>query len=542
MSKTLTAAAAAILTLVAASSAQQICSPWTVTPVPFNSAWDSAVLEDVSALSATSAWAVGRYATLTGVAWYDTYTLAMYWDGLTWTQYPTPSPAAWAGPGGTTAILHAVAAVSATDVWAAGEAVGNAGGSSVGSWILVEHFDGVNWSVIPGAPPSGGIGVNFSGTRVDAIVALASNDVWFGGLYAEPNANFGVDWRPLAMHWDGSALTVFPTPVIYSGGYGFRGIGFAALAPNDIYMACRTYDAVGNSTMNVVLHWDGSAWTQVSIPNTTPSHTLRDIVATGPNDIWLFGDNYNQPGAHVIHFNGTSWSQVTGGPYATCAAVNGPGEIYVGTGSIGVYDGTTTTTVETFPQVAYPSVLGLSRFANCGFFAVGRDFPTGSGLRPFAAMTGQTLIPSSAVTRSPCTYPAPPQSLTAINTPRVGQQFFVEAGDPTNAAALTPFSTQSYLIVSAQPALAGPCGLPLSGFGIGSGPGELMVDVGANLIAVLGPVPWGGVLSPALHWGVVPNIPALAGFAVYEQAILIDLAGPSSPGVLTEALDLIIGS
>ena len=77
----------------------------------------------------------------------------MFWDGSEWERVPTPSPSPY--PGGTKAYLHAIGAVGPDDVWAAGDRYGDAGGLSVGAWIMVQHWDGSSWQVVPTPAPPG---------------------------------------------------------------------------------------------------------------------------------------------------------------------------------------------------------------------------------------------------------------------------------------------------------------------------------------------------------------------------------------------------
>src|SRR5262245_63655047 len=105
---------------------------WQV--VPSANVGRSSYLEDVSADSATDAWAVGEWAGATGYA----RTLVEHWDGVTWTVVSSPSP----GP--LYSFLDDVVALSPTDAWAVGVQ------SGVGTTrTLVERWDGTSWSVVP---------------------------------------------------------------------------------------------------------------------------------------------------------------------------------------------------------------------------------------------------------------------------------------------------------------------------------------------------------------------------------------------------------
>src|SRR5579859_64489 len=96
----------------------------------------------ISAISATNAWSVGDYLAGSGKTMVD-QTLIEHYNGSSWSVVPSPNPGT--GPNGN--YLRAVAAVSASDIYA----VGYEGGMGA----LIEHYNGASWSVV--ANP--GIGV-----------------------------------------------------------------------------------------------------------------------------------------------------------------------------------------------------------------------------------------------------------------------------------------------------------------------------------------------------------------------------------------------
>jgi hypothetical protein len=73
-------------------------------------------LESLAPLAANDVWAAGTY--LDDTRDFAPVALVEHWDGHSWTIVPTPGPA---DPTGFEA-LHGIAAVSASDVWAVGEA------------------------------------------------------------------------------------------------------------------------------------------------------------------------------------------------------------------------------------------------------------------------------------------------------------------------------------------------------------------------------------------------------------------------------------
>src|SRR5437016_5939752 len=69
--------------------------------------------------------------------------------------------------------------------------------------------------------------------------------------------------RTLAYHWDGTAWTRSPTPNPAGPAQGNQLDAAAARATNDVW-------AVGGDSypeVSLVLHWNGSTWRQVSVPD-----------------------------------------------------------------------------------------------------------------------------------------------------------------------------------------------------------------------------------------------------------------------------------
>ena len=79
--------------------------------------------------------------------------------------------------------------------------------------------------------------------------------------------------------------------------------------PNDVY-------AVGEGT---VAHFDGSTWSLSTI-YPIQSITLDAVWGTGPNDVWA-----GASGGAVEHWDGTSWSDASGGFVYYVAALWGSG-------------------------------------------------------------------------------------------------------------------------------------------------------------------------------------------------------------------------
>ena len=90
------------------------------------------------------------------------------------------------------------------------------------------------------------------------------------------------------LHFDGTAFTQVTTPAT-----GFVN-DFWGLAPNDLY-------AVAGAEL---LHWDGAAWSTVDFAGAIDPLELTAVWGTSGADLWV-GDSIN---GYVSHWDGTSWS------------------------------------------------------------------------------------------------------------------------------------------------------------------------------------------------------------------------------------------
>ena len=117
-------------------------------------------LRAVAAVSASDVWAVGYYSTSGG----SIVTLAERWNGTSWQLVKSPNV-------GTHPTFSAVAAVSAQDVWA----VGNHGSSTAVFQTLTEQWNGSQWSVVKSPSPG-----SFS-SQLLAVAAISATNVWAVG-------------------------------------------------------------------------------------------------------------------------------------------------------------------------------------------------------------------------------------------------------------------------------------------------------------------------------------------------------------------------
>src|SRR5918995_6474661 len=89
------------------------------------------------------------------------------------------------------------------------------------------------------------------GARLLAIAGSSDNDIWAVGWFDENNARHN-----LALHWNGSTWERVPIPDVVPDRINALN-GVAVIAPNDVWAVGY---AVGSSYQTVTLHWNGSAW------------------------------------------------------------------------------------------------------------------------------------------------------------------------------------------------------------------------------------------------------------------------------------------
>ena len=126
-----------------------------------------------------------------------------------------------------------------------------------------------------------------------------------------------------------------------------------------------------------------------------------------------------------------------------------------------------------------------------------------------------------------------PGQLPQFGTPN----FTVQMDDPANQCNITPGSP-TVVVVNDSPLIS--VLMPNAGCAPDD-PGNLMINVFDTFTHISGPVTWAGPGSPALHVFAIPDSPALCGGVCRGQGFWIDTTGPSSPIILTNVVEFVIG-
>lgn len=189
-------------------------------------------------------------------------------------------------------ILNGVAAVSTNDVWAVGyQQITNT------ALTLIEHWDGVSWSVIPSP------NVTSQENILTRVAVVSTSDVWAVGY---DNTGNPFENQTLIEHWDGTQWSIVPSQSPAAVNNVLMGV--TAIAAGNIW-AVGYQDNNGSCPSALIEHWNGKSWQVVTNPNQCNSQ-LMDVVAIASKNVWAVGrDTTGQP--LIDHWNGTSWSIVS---------------------------------------------------------------------------------------------------------------------------------------------------------------------------------------------------------------------------------------
>ena len=205
------------------------------------------------------------------------------------------------------AVLHqdesllAVSASSATDAWAVGFTKTV---GAAGRFPLAVHWNGSAWAIVPTPTLSGG-----AKSTLNGVVAFTPTNAWAVGK--------GRNGAALAERWNGTTWAVVPVPTP-AGAASSQLSGISALSPSNIWAVGSVATVVGTTvqTRTLIEHWNGTAWGVVPSRNATSSNLLTGVAAVASNNVWAVGytvttDGTNQPYKTLIeHWNGSAWSVV----------------------------------------------------------------------------------------------------------------------------------------------------------------------------------------------------------------------------------------
>lgn len=194
--------------------------------------------------------------------------------------------------------LYSATCTPAGDCWAAGR-FGNSGGYQQ---TIIEHNSGSGWALVssPSSTPT-------QDNILDGITCIAVNDCWAVGQY-----NPGLILT-LTEHYNGSTWSIVSSPNISSATQNVL-TSVACVSANDCW-AVGQWNSNGGNFQTLIEHYDGSAWSLVTSPNSNGGDTdfLTGVACTSGGDCWAVGDYYDGTAFHTLieENSGSGWTIVS---------------------------------------------------------------------------------------------------------------------------------------------------------------------------------------------------------------------------------------
>jgi hypothetical protein len=235
-------------------------------------------------------------------------------------------------PSEQTGFLNAAAVASPTLAWA----VGFYGTGSKVESLIEKWTGGTSWSIVG----SGGLNVEL----VDVAAFGPSSAFAVGNISTSTSTP-----RPLVAQWDGTnwVRTVLATP---SGARSANLTVVTGSSSSDVW-AVGTY--LRNGAHPLVEHWNGSTWTQVTVPSgVKPNAEPEGAVSVGTNDLWIDAFPDSLSGARLWHDSSGSWSTGPVPPTAETMTGSSDHNLWM----IGPYSSSTGTSLEHFDGSTWAAV------------------------------------------------------------------------------------------------------------------------------------------------------------------------------------------
>jgi hypothetical protein len=290
-------------------------SAWSQVTAP--AITGSADLLGVNSSGTNDAWAVGY----SRVQRYQFSPLAVHWNGSAW-SISSPTSVL---PGDT--ILYGVADISSANAYAFGDNSAYATGE-------LAHWNGSTWSQVSYPLPTD---TGYDQT-LNAISADGPNDVWAIGEYLDQIGS-NLRWETFALHWNGTAWKDVTMPLVSSGSdtqdvYQINSMD--AISPTNVWAVGGSGDNAspygGTPSNTLIEHYNGSAWSVVSSPNTGTNDNLNGVTETSPTNLTAVGYDTGASGVQTLTmtWNGTSWaigpSPNAGNPSVLTSVSTAPGD------------------------------------------------------------------------------------------------------------------------------------------------------------------------------------------------------------------------
>jgi serine/threonine-protein kinase len=217
----------------------------------------------------------------------------------------------WSGTGwtrvpapdlGTDYNLSSVAAASADNAWAVGWA-GSGTSDQTNSRTVILHWNGRTWTRVPSPSPA-------RDNMLLRVSVTATGNAWAYGITESGLPATGD--TELILHWNGTAWTQVPVPI----GDPTKGWIYDVTAVSaDSAWAVGSLTDAARLSVTLILRWNGSSWTRVPSPSPGENAFLTVVGAASADNAWAAGytrANTTLRGLVFMHWNGSTWTTAPG--------------------------------------------------------------------------------------------------------------------------------------------------------------------------------------------------------------------------------------
>ena len=269
---------------------------WSIVPSPTPAGVVGVLLQGVSCTSTANCWAVGFGTDQNGQ---NVNSVTEHWNGTSWSLVPS------AVTGQSFDQLDNVHCLSTSDCWAVGNAGPVQQNpnflpifpGAVGDQGLIEHWDGATWSVVASAnEPSPG------GGYLNGLTCVDATDCWASGATTDAT---GMAAGVLMEHWDGSGWSLVPTAIPESTtGSILSSISCTSASECWAVGSSGSFGGGGGSGFrpsSFIENWNGSSWSIDPSPNVTALSFLNSVTCLRETGCWAVGSaateaQQNDPG------------------------------------------------------------------------------------------------------------------------------------------------------------------------------------------------------------------------------------------------------
>jgi hypothetical protein len=146
-------------------------------------------------------------------------------------------------------------------------------------------------------------GAASNNSAYETVTAPGAGDAWVFGGTSVTVGNPAGNGTPVAEHWNGVKWAPSALPAGLIGDISAS----AAVSGKSVWAVNESGSANAS-----ILHWNGTSWSVAAqLPN-TPTDVATGMLAFSNADVWAFGNPGFAGGTGTWHYNGSTWTRLTG--------------------------------------------------------------------------------------------------------------------------------------------------------------------------------------------------------------------------------------